>query len=163
MSAGLEGIDRQDNEATHWTTQKFRKIFKTCTAIVLIFAACGLFGGGALSRRTVAGPNGLLTVEYPRFLRLDSPVHLEFRFKSVKSAIDLRISNNYLREFNIEEFTPPPSATQVDNDFTTYLFNAGAGSEGFIKLKMRVENFGVITGDMSSSGDAIHLQHLVYP
>jgi hypothetical protein len=159
---GLELISRRRNEKVHWRTQAVRKIFTVITAFILISALLGLFGSGPLSR--VEARSGAFTADYPRFTRIDAPQHIVLNIQSPEDHVDIRVDNAYLHQFQVEGITPPPTETRLEQDHTVYIFDAQPGAVGEIKVDLRAQEYGIVSGTLTSStGDSIFLRQIIYP
>lgn len=92
-------------------------------AILLLCAALGMFGHGALSR-TMALKGDLLTVEYQRFGRYQAPMEMRV-YLSAGSSQDLffQLDRVFLMNVQITSIFPKPVTEQPIYDGVQFLFS----------------------------------------
>ena len=121
MKIGNVEID-QDLEFQHrmWRAER---IGWAVMAILLLCAALGMFGHGALSR-TMALKGDLLTVEYQRFGRYQAPMEMRV-YLSAGSSQDLffQLDRVFLMNVQITSIFPKPVTEQPIYDGVQFLFS----------------------------------------
>jgi hypothetical protein len=129
-------------------------------------SACGLFGSGPLANASAVEPRSGLRIEYPRFLRRQSPERMTIHLPLDGEAREARlwIDSRLLEAFELQQITPEPERVEAGPDGSTLVFTAAAGGETVITLDVEYEAWGRLRGHIGrSSGEALELRQLVYP
>jgi len=162
QGVGLEGIT-PENEEFHWRMQRTRKAAAVGTSLILAGALAGLFGSGPMSSTQAAASDSSFRIEYPRFARFEAPMSLVFHIDEAKAQpIDIRIQKEYLRNFAVQQISPPPVESRIEGDYLAFMFES-RGSP-LIKFDLRTERFGAIHGTVNvSDGAPVIVKHFIYP
>jgi hypothetical protein len=167
---GLDRLDAESNERFHWKVQRVRKISVIVTVLILAGALAGLFGPGPISTVEATAPGSAFKIQYSRFARLDSPMELVLQVPSIGRdgaadvQLDVQIENEYLRHFDLERITPEPLQTTSSAGYTTYAFESKPPGSVLIKIRMRAQKFGRVSGSVrASTGETFRLSHFIYP
>ena len=99
--------------------QRKEWIFERCgwaaRADLVVAAATGVFGGGALAIVTIRAPDDSFSVDYSQFARVQSPATVTITSMSgatVDEPIRVFLSEDYLRELTISAIVPPPEPVE---------------------------------------------------
>ena len=162
-------LDIAEDTGFHRRQGRFERIGATVLVLVLVAAALGLFGPGLFNRTRVATHDGALGIEFPRFARMQAPVHLSLEVRPAPSS-DRRearvwLSADYLERIDLERITPEPESSELGSDGTTLVFACDGGSGPLsIALDLRARVPGSTRGRIGTSAtDAVELGHFVYP
>ena len=129
-------------------------------------SACGLFGSGPLSEAVATEPRSGMRIEYPRFLRRQSPERLTIHLPLDGASQEPRlwIDSRLLESIELQRVTPDPERVEAGPDGSTLVFAAAAGGETVITLDVEYEAWGRLRGHIGRSpGESLELRQLVYP
>jgi hypothetical protein len=132
-------------------------------------SACGLFGSGPLSDTSAVEPSSSVRIDYPRFLRRQSPerltVHVPLEAEAREAPeVRLWIDSRLLEAFELQQITPEPERVETGQDGSTFVFAADRGGEARIVLDVEYEAWGRLRGRIGRSPDeSVELRQLVYP
>jgi hypothetical protein len=127
--------------------------------LLVLLAAIGLFGDGALSRRTDFMDN--VKVEYQRFYRHEARMEFEINVTDVHKQIIVSFPSSYLKEFEIESILPAPESNNIEDDKIRYVF-PGNGDMNLIFFLVPRE-VGNIEGVVEVGTHAFSINHFIYP
>lgn len=135
--------------------------------LILVTALLGLFGRGGFSRQQKTSSDGFLTLEYERFLHLESPESLMLQVRHPGSDDNLRIwiNTSYLDSVQIEQVTPEPESVRAEESRLVYQFSASKSNTSVrIKLNLQPEKPGSLSGLIGlENGSSLSFQQFVYP
>ena len=164
---GLEVDEDLAFQRRGWLAQRIAWI-----AILLFVgaAAAGLLGSGPLSRERAVLP-GLMSVEYDRFGRLQTPEAVKVRLGRAATggnAVRLSIDRDFLKSVRIESVLPPPSRVELADGRLIYAFEVGEpGTPMDVTFHIQSEEVGrseVRVGLESATGRRdVAFRRFVYP
>jgi len=131
-------------------------------ALLLAAAIAGLLGQGPASKAVARTPGGVLTVDYERFVRAQAECVLRVTVASApgQARPALWIDSGYLGHVRLCDVFPAPAAVR-QGARAVFTFDRGTQE---VKLRTRVEKFGVLTGRLGLvGGPAVDLWQLSYP
>jgi len=136
-------------------------------ALVVIAALLGLFGGGPLSRATVSDDQGLLVVDYNRFLRHHKADTLRLKLTPDHGAneVHLRVSADYLDALEIQQITPEPVRMTLEEGWQVLVFRVSQpGSPVAVTVHFEPDDFGSLTAQMRLNDQSpIVFEQFIYP
>jgi len=134
--------------------------------LLVIGALAGLFGRGPLSNAHVA--NQSLAVTYDRFLRLQAPSEVVvsiFNMESLSKPLELFVSREYLKRFQMEKVIPEPSSVEFAGEYLIYKFNFGKDvKSNEVTFQLKPSRFGLVSGKFRGRAeDSLTIEQFVYP
>jgi hypothetical protein len=133
-------------------------------AIILVAAAGGVFGHGALAKRTLQPAPGLL-VEYERFARAHSPMILRISFarQPKGGVVSLWLSGDYLSKVEVGRITPEPDRSELTAGGVNYYFTARQGPSAIV-FHHKANHAGSLSGSFRLDEEPpVNFQQFVYP
>jgi hypothetical protein len=118
----LEIEHDMDFQRREWKIQRAGWAFMV---LVIIAALLGLLGHGPLSRTSASDPDGVLTVEYERFVHYHKPLTLRFHISGTatnKDDLRLWVDRSYLDALDIHSITPEPERVEAGVDRHLFVF-----------------------------------------
>ena len=154
-----------DFQRRSWTVQRAGWV-----VMVLIVAAAlaGVFGGGPVSDAR-AGDANLLTINYQRFVRLESPEKITFNVGRAAarggSSVDVWIDRAWLSKHDVNSIVPEPSETRVTQDRVIYHFDVDStGVPSRIEFDLETKAMGLLKGRAGiAGGNPVTFNQLAYP
>lgn len=136
-------------------------------ALLLIIVLCllGLFSGGPLSNVQQRTPSGDLQVEYQRFLRNGATTNLVLTLRSRDGAeAAVQFEGELLDSGRIETLVPEPLASAThDGSGLALRFAPDAEGVARVYLAFRSDGVGLYRFRVIANGEALDLQHFIYP
>jgi hypothetical protein len=137
--------------------------------LLLLAGGLGLFGGwGPLVPAVSGDQNGVVQVEYDRFVQYLAP--LQFRIRVTPPAdggdtVRLWLDRAYLDQFTIQAIVPTPEGEEVGTDRVVYEFKlADAGQPFVVTFDVRHTHAGLVNGRAGlEDGPTITFWQLVFP
>ena len=96
--------------------------------LVVAAALLGLLGQGPLSKAKAAAADNRLVVEYNRFERYQSPVHLNIQFLpagSTNHEVRLWLDRAFVEGIEMRHLDPEPETVEIDGERFVYVFQTG--------------------------------------
>ena len=139
--------------------------------LIVIAAALGLFGAGVLSTSSVSSEDGVLHVDYSRFVRVTASTQLDLEVgpEAVEDgSVQLAISHEYLAAVDIEHILPEPSSATTSAEGVIYTIDIEGDIEGgtpaLITIEVEPTGFGPHAGNLGVvGGPDVRLRQFVYP
>ena len=106
-------------------TWRFERAGWSVLALILAAALLGLFGPGLFGTARASAANGMLTVEYLRFLRAESPQSIRVTIRPQNppdGRFGIWIDAAYVHRATIERITPEPAEVQTGAERITFQF-----------------------------------------
>lgn len=146
-------LDQQlDFQRREWLAQ--RVAWWALTAFVAA-AVLGLFGGGPLSAAHAAAPNGSLSIDYERFVRLGAATRISVRASGSTDDVDLRIRRSYFETLRVERIVPEPTAIVIRGEDVSLRFSPSGGPGPFtVILDVEPRRAGLLRSAFGLNGDA---------
>lgn len=147
-------------------TWRFERIGWAFLALAVLATALGLFGEGPFSRAVETSADGRLSVDYPRFLRRQSPESLRIRFTADAGggSTSLWIDRRWLDEVTVDSVTPEPERIELWPDRLVYRFaRGGPAGTHLVHVRFEVDAPGTTRGEFGTAGARVTVSHLVYP
>jgi len=145
----MDGLGMADNLRFHHRNWIFERVGWVVLGSIALAALFGLFGPGVLGPTLAVTPTGSLSVEYPHFARMQSPLSLRIRFASAPGQrhARLRVDHRYIEGISVEHVTPEPDSVQLDAGGLTYRFAlGGAAGENLITFRIEADRPGRVRG-----------------
>lgn len=161
-NGALEMDDDPRQENREWIVQRIAWVMLSG---LLVAVALGLFGrGGPISTKQAASPDGILQVEYERFMRYHSPDRLHLRIKATSEQVRLNIEGHYARQMQIERITPEPEQEIGEDGVVTFVFATTPPADLHATFHFAPQKYGSMEGWIALPGSArIPVRHFVYP
>jgi hypothetical protein len=145
---------------------RFERIGWGLLALLIIAALAGLFGNGPLSSAQAHSPGGWW-LEYERFGRRMSPLTLTLHFPADKLAEQVRVQvdRQYLASCEIQQITPQPAETHLEQGSLVYFFPAAA-SEDWVEITfyLQPQRFGMLSGQVAvDEHSPVAFGQFIYP
>jgi hypothetical protein len=135
--------------------------------LILIGAALGLAGDGVLAAATASSANGVVTVEYPRYLRAKSPQRLSVLLAPPAGAsgdtLSLWLDAAYLEDVIIERISPEPARIEAGMERRTFEFAWDGSGPVPVTFEVTMRGGGRLVGRIGSGAEAVTISQLVYP
>jgi hypothetical protein len=126
---------------------------------LLISAALGLFGNGALSEMKVSSNGAFLS--YERFSRYESNTALEIEASGMGGSISVRLDPEFSRSFKVEKINPEPSGQSIQDG--TRIDSFMVGGRGHITYFISPRTRGRSTYTMRVNDSEFRLTQYIYP
>lgn len=158
-------LEVAEDPAFQHRSWRIQRIGWLVMALLVLGALGGVFGAGPLSRATEESAE--LSVEYPRFARLQAPVRLTLRFPAQAARngeVRLWLERRYVEKAKLERVVPQPREVEASPERLTYVF-AVAGGEGLAAATFHLEfdTFGLVEGRAGTGSRVLSFRQLVYP
>jgi hypothetical protein len=137
-------------------------------ALIVLLAALGLFGTGLLSSASASDPNGVLTVDYQRFIRHDGRTTLTVNVAPelvTGDSVEIWLAADYHADVQIEQISPEPQEVRTDGDRLIYVL-AVEGVTGPLELSfaLRPQAIGRVSVEVGLvDGPQVAFSHVSYP
>lgn len=136
--------------------------------VLLLAGLAGVFGSGPLSRSTKSDPRGLLSVDYDRFVRLQSPARLKLQLKPLpqeRDEVKFWIALDCLDAIEISELTPAPRSIEADGKRVVYSYPSSSKEGGvLVTLYFHPLRIGRLPCRVGySDGAELEFNQFVYP
>jgi hypothetical protein len=136
-------------------------------AAILIAAALGLFAAGPLSSATAQDAQGVMVVEYERFMRQTAPVTMKIRVAAsaaTAEGITLDIDEVFADTFKITEIRPQPAQSFATADGMRFRFTTASSAPATIYVHLSPERIGISRPELGLAGrPRIALTTITYP
>lgn len=122
---------------------------------VVIVALAGLLGPGPLSWTSAATPDGLVQVEYSRFVRHIGDTTVELRVQPDPAQPDsarVWISEEYLSALNLRQVTPEPDTWTALADGIVLSFPTAGSEPVMVQMTVRPDDLWLIRGELGVPG-----------
>lgn len=168
MSARTQrsGLQISEDMAFQRRTWLVERIVWILLGLVLIAALLGFFGGGgpAASAET-STEDGNLSMQYERFLRLESPTQLRVVARPFGTTLRLWLERDYVEAIEITSIVPEPHRVEAAEDRYTFEFPLTASAEtATVFFYIEPRKAWNLTGRLGLDGGAeLMLRQLVYP
>lgn len=113
---------------------------------LLVATSLGLFGQSRFSWRKVELGNA--AAHFSKFIRKEAPTQLRFEIQDAAEQESIWISNEYLKNFRVEEITPEPTEVIAVNNGFQHIFKTKGGKLN-VSFELVPEEFGRIEGDVA--------------
>ena len=103
----------------------FERVGWILLVVALVAAAAGVFGPGLLGTARESSSNGMLSVEYLRFLRVHSPHELRVSVEPQRRGdgrFRIWLESDYLDSVSLERMTPAPETVRAGAERVTIEF-----------------------------------------
>ncbi len=135
--------------------------------LILIAGLLGLFGRGGFSHREQSNSDGSLSVEYERFLHMESPESLKFRVRDSgqNGSLKLWISSSYFESVMVQHIIPEPKSVHAEGNRFVFEFSAPEPKTSMlVKISLKPEKPGALSF-LTGVGDhpPLSVNQFVYP
>lgn len=133
--------------------------------VIIGLCLLGLFSGGPLSHVQQRTASGDLQVEYQRFLRngATSTLVLTLRSRDVNEP-SVRFEGDLLQSGRIDGVVPEPVASAAyDTSGLALRFQPNADGVARVYVAFRSDGVGLYRFRVIANGEALDLQHFIYP
>ena len=136
-----------------------------------LFTAAGLlgfFGSGPLSNGTARSSDGVLAVDYERFIRRHSPSTLRVSLSPAATSTDrvaLRVNRAYLDDAMIQSIVPEPAHVASGADEITYQFDSPPTRRKLVVVfDLEAKKAGTVRLRLRTGGTSeVAVDQLIYP
>jgi hypothetical protein len=146
---------------------KVQRVGWAVIACIMLAGLLGLFGGhGPLSDAAIGSPDRW-QLDFPRFVRYESPVNLTMRFhpSSGGRSPTLWLDGAYLAAFRIDRVIPEPERVVMSAAGATYVFVAGdAARPTAVTIHATPQRIGLVAGRVGpAEPQALPFRQFIYP
>ena len=124
-------------------------------ALLVVFVVAALLGftgmGGPMSHGEAVGQDGLLHVEYERFVRRGGMSTVRLHLRSAPGDVRFWVSAPYFEHARIESVAPTPELVSVESDRHVYLIRSGS-SDVTVTLEVEHEAVGRLDAEVGLVG-----------
>ncbi|HEV2609066.1 MAG TPA: hypothetical protein VGU61_02265 [Noviherbaspirillum sp.] len=151
---------RQQNR--EWVIQRIAWVL---LAVLLLAILLGLFGrGGPLSTISEKSADGMLRLDYERFVRNHTPDKLQLAVKARSESMQVKISSEYVRKIRIEDITPTPVRSSSGQDGIVLVFDTRPSEMMEAAIHFSPEGIGKLEGWIAVDGrQPHHFNQFIYP
>ena len=147
-----------------WIVQRIGWAF---FALVILFAALGLFGDGVLSDAQAGQEGGGLWLEYPRFERFEDEFQMKVHANegaAARGEIRIQLNQNYLDGMEVNSISPEPDNQIKEADGITYVFKTNGNSAFTAHFYMMPRKAGPVSGTFRlQNRDSVGFSQFIYP
>lgn len=122
---GSKGLELGTNAAPpHAAAWRMQRIGWWLLGMFVVAAALGVFGDGPASRQRLVAPDGQLTLEYERFVRVDAPAQMRVEIAPPAGTRDVQLwlTRDYAQRIEITTINPQPVDTAAGREALFYRF-----------------------------------------
>ncbi|WP_334187940.1 hypothetical protein [Noviherbaspirillum sp.] len=144
---------------------KIQRIAWALLFALLIAILLGLFGrGGPISTTSVESADGMLRIDYERFVRNHTPDKLQLTFQAQSETARVKLSGDYAQKIRIEHITPTPVRTTSDQDGIVFVFDTRPSAVTEASIHFSPDGFGKLEGWIALDGRQPHpFNQFIYP
>ncbi|UOK36108.1 hypothetical protein MJP36_16460 [Pseudomonas palleroniana] len=144
---------------------RFERVGWYALVLLMGLTLAGLFSKGPLSTGQARSADGQLHVEYQRFLRNGSSdglvIHLQGQ---ARETLEVEISGELLRGFNIEMLQPQPLKASTAGEGVKLWVLSDDKGQATLHLTVRSDGVGSFETRVSrATGASVHLSQFIYP
>lgn len=147
-------------------TWRFERAGWVLLSVLLLAGVLGLFGTGPFSRMQEASADGAVSVDYPRFMRRQSPesIRIDLAAEAGPGSLTLSIGREWLDEVTLQSVTPEPGHVELRPDRLVYSFGRdGPAGTHAVHLRFEAHSAGIVRGEFGARGAQVPVSHVVYP
>jgi hypothetical protein len=146
----------------------FERVSWVVMILFVLAGLLGLLGRGPMSHRTAASPDGMVTVEYERFVNHRAATRLTVRVPgevTVGGTFRLVINQDYLQGVQVQQITPTPDSTEAGEGRQVFAFRAAdPGRPTTVVIHLEAEGPATLNGRISiPGGPPAEFAQVVYP
>lgn len=135
--------DLEINQDLNFERRSWRveRIAWVIAALILLAALLGFLGPGPLGKATAASPDKLVSVDYYRVVRCESPVTYRFNVHgplAKNGALRFWLDRKFVEALEIKHVDPKPNVVEIDGERFVYLFKT-AETPSTIQIFFHVE------------------------
>lgn len=138
---------------------KIQRVSWVIIIALMLAAALGVFGEGAVSKRSVDLGNA--QVRYDRFFRYEAEMMLQFMISESADSSLISFSQDYIKNFRIEQIVPEPKENYIQSGKVYYVFSGRAPMN--IAFYMVPEKPGSLHGEVAVNDARFDLSQFIYP
>jgi hypothetical protein len=157
-------------EADATERRRARMVHQTGVAVFLLIlgaALAGVLGKGPLSHSSAQSADGALKADYLRFLRYQGPVDLRIQIAAAATtngAVQLRLSQKFMDEVEIERIDPEPESSLAGPEFFTHTIRVETNASAQIRVRFAASHFGTLAYEIGlKDGPTVRLRHFAFP
>jgi hypothetical protein len=163
----MDGLEIRENIDEQHRAWRFERVGWLVLLLILVGATLGVFGSGVFGTAEASTPDGLLRVEFPRFLRAQSPQRLRAWIEPQRQPTNrftLWFSAAYLADLSLQRVMPPPARVVAGRERITFEFESDGGAEPIpVTFEFVANESGAFDGTIGSDLGAIVFRQFVYP
>ena len=161
----IELFEDLDFQRRQWRWQRAGWLLM---GLVTAAGLLGFFGSGPFSGDSARSADGVLTVDYERFLRRHAPSTLRVSLllpATPAGRVALRVDRAYLDDALIESITPEPTHVAIGSDEITYQFDSPqTGGELVVVFDLEAKKAGAVRLRLRAAGNSeVTVDQLIYP
>jgi len=160
------GLEISEDMAFQRRTWLVERIVWILLGLILIAALLGFFGGGGpVASAETTTEDGNLSMQYDRFLRLESPTQLRVVARPLGTTLRLWVGRDYVEAIEITNIVPEPDRVEAAEDRYTFEFPLIAPeSTATVFFYIEPRKAWSLNGRLGLEGGAeLMLRQLVYP
>lgn len=146
---------------------RVQRVLWVVTAVLLVLALMGLFGGGPISDTTRESDDGTLSVDYLRFVRHDGQASLDFQVAAshaTNQEVEIWIDQRFIDRVQIEHVSPEPASVRGADGRMVYVFELAEGADTLnATFSYRPQHMGRIPGEAGSGDAVVDIDQIGYP
>lgn len=124
----------------------------------------GGIGKGVLSHTVLHSEEGLLRIDYERFMRYRSADELHIVVRSPRDRVRLSFNTPYFNRIGVQRILPEPAETLMTADTVTLTFKNTPSEPAVVRLTISPDRIGSQRGWISIDGGPRHtFNQFVYP
>lgn len=135
--------------------------------LLIAAALLGLLGPGPLSKKTVGNKGDLLSLEYQRFGRFQSPEQLKIYLgpEAVRDGqAQVWLNRGYLKNVQVERIVPEPQQVEAGPDRLTYVFKMSPSNQPTeITFYLQPDHIGPKSGQIGLVDARLSFSQFTYP
>lgn len=163
QTGGLEVADETLFLKRSWVVQR---VGWTAMLVIVFASLLGAFGRGPISSVSAGTAEAGLEIEYNRFARhlAETDVRIRASRKANDSTIAIRVTEDWISQFEILSISPEPDRTITRAGGRTYEFRASDAGTVQVTFKMQPQKIGRHSGSIALvGGPAMGIRQFIYP
>jgi len=147
---------------------RFQRIGTLVLLGFVLLSGLGLTGSGPLSAASVTSADGLLSVRYDRFDRMQAPSKLRITLSPAvlqEHEIQIWVDSDYLSAIQLEQIMPEPESVEIGDERLIFTFSVSAESmPSTIEFEIRPDKLGLKSAHLGIvDGSSISFRSLILP
>lgn len=154
-----------DYQRREWVVQR---LGWAAMGLVVLGGLLGVFGEGPLSKATTFSPDGLVRVEYDRFLQYHNPCSLRVIVEggvAEQGVVRLWLGRDYVDRLEIQQVAPEPTFMEAAPDGHVFVFRVTDPDRPvLLNFQFEPDRRGPLPGRIGLDGcEPARFRHFVYP
>jgi hypothetical protein len=146
-------IELEDCYEHHVRAWRVKRILWALLLLVILAAAVGLLGPGALSKGEAQ--SGGLVLNYDCIGRRHAPAQFRLSVPSASNSLELTINSEFLRKIELEHIDPEPTEMSLAGENQRWIFARRTDEPTEIRIHFRAEEIGGTRARLEIAGVGI--------